>query len=134
MLNFIKVRLQLLRNCRKTYTNYQYSMVGIFMHKIRYLSGSFGSHKKEYSDISDTIKRVSGDLGVLKKGRRDSMNIVNIIHIGDEVYRMDELPEEKQREIGRLLNKQALEAIGYKMNEVSVKEEINDRNKKDNDQ
>ena len=45
---------------------------------------------------------------------------------------MDELPEEKQREIRRLLNKQALEAIGYKMNEVSVKEEINDRTKKDN--
>lgn len=60
------------------------------------------------------------------------MNIVNIIHVGNEVYRMDELPEEKQREIWRLLNKQALEAIGYKMNEVSVKEEINDRTKKDN--
>lgn len=60
------------------------------------------------------------------------MNIVNIIHVGDEVYRMDELPDEKQREIWRLLNKQALEAIGYKMNEVSVKEEINDRTKKDN--
>ena len=63
---------------------------------------------------------------------REPMNIVNIIHVGNEVYRMDELPEEKQREIWRLLNKQALEAIGYKMNEVSVKEEINDRTKKDN--
>lgn len=62
------------------------------------------------------------------------MNIVNIIHIGDKTFCMDELPEEMQREIGRLLNKQALEAIGYKMNEVSVKEEINDRTKKDNDQ
>ena len=61
------------------------------------------------------------------------MNIVNIIHIGDQTYRMDKLPEEKQHEIGRLMNKQALEAIGYKMSKVSVKEEINERTKKDND-
>lgn len=61
------------------------------------------------------------------------MNIINIIHIGDRTYQMDELPEEKQREIGRLMNKQALEAIGYKMNQASVKEEINERTKKDND-
>ena len=27
------------------------------------------------------------------------MNIINIIHIGDETYRMDELPEEKQKEM-----------------------------------
>lgn len=46
---------------------------------------------------------------------------------------MDELTGEKQREIGRLLNKQELETIGYKMNQPSVREEINDRTKKDND-
>lgn len=61
------------------------------------------------------------------------MNIINIIHIGDQTYRMDELPEETQIKIWRKLNQQALEAIGYKMNQASVKEEINDRNKKDND-
>ena len=61
------------------------------------------------------------------------MNIVNIIHIGEQVYRMDELPKDKQSEIWQKLNQQALEAIGYKMNETSVKEEINERVKKDND-
>ena len=61
------------------------------------------------------------------------MNIVNIIHIGEQTYRIDELPEEKRIEIGKKMNQQALEAIGYKMNQASVKEEINDRNKKDND-
>ena len=40
------------------------------------------------------------------------MNIVNIIHIGDQTYRMDELSEEKRIEIGKKLNQQALEAIG----------------------
>ena len=44
------------------------------------------------------------------------MNIVNIIHIGDQTYRMDELPEEKQNEIRIKLNQQALEGIGYKLN------------------
>lgn len=45
------------------------------------------------------------------------MNIVNIIHIGDQAYRMDELPEEKQNEIRIKLNQQALEGIGYKLTE-----------------
>lgn len=45
------------------------------------------------------------------------MNIVNIIHIGDKSYNMDELPEEIQKEIGWRLNKQAMEAIGYRMRE-----------------
>jgi hypothetical protein len=48
------------------------------------------------------------------------MNIVNIIHIADTEYRMDELPKEKQNEIRRMLNQQALESIGYKRNQVSV--------------
>lgn len=47
------------------------------------------------------------------------MNIVNIIHINGEEYRMDELPKEKQKEIWRKLNQQALEAIGYKMDQAS---------------
>ena len=42
------------------------------------------------------------------------MNIVNIIHINGQSYRMDELPKEKQSEIWSKLNQQALEAIGYK--------------------
>lgn len=42
------------------------------------------------------------------------MNIVNIVHIGNETYRMDELPNEKQNEIWQKLNQQALEAIGYR--------------------
>ena len=58
------------------------------------------------------------------------MNIVNIIHIGDKTYCMDELPEEKQREIGRLLNKQALEAIGYKMQLDSAKQELEELKEK----
>lgn len=48
------------------------------------------------------------------------MNIVNIIHIGDEEYLMDELPREKQIEIWRKLNQQALEAIGYKIQQASA--------------
>lgn len=42
------------------------------------------------------------------------MNIVNIIHIGDKAYRMDELPKERQKEIWQRLNEQALKAIGYR--------------------
>ena len=42
------------------------------------------------------------------------MNIVNIIHIGDQAFRMDDLSKEKQKEIQLKLNQQALEAIGYK--------------------
>lgn len=60
------------------------------------------------------------------------MNIINIIHIGDETYRMDELPEEKRIKIGEKLNQQALEAIGYKMNQDSAKEDIKGGTKKDN--
>lgn len=48
------------------------------------------------------------------------MNIVNIIHIGDQTYRMDDLPKEKQKEIGKLLNQQALEQIGYKRQQVTA--------------
>ena len=58
------------------------------------------------------------------------MNIVNIVHIGDKSYRMDELPEEKQREIWRLLNKQALEGIGYKIQQDSAKQEIEELKEK----
>ena len=52
--------------------------------------------------------------------RRDSMNIINIIHIGEETYRMDELPEERRREIWQKLNQQALEAVGYRKVEATA--------------
>lgn len=58
------------------------------------------------------------------------MNIVNIIYIGDQTYRMDELSEEKQREIGILLNKQALEAIEYKIQQDSAKQELEELKEK----
>lgn len=58
------------------------------------------------------------------------MNIVNIIHIGEQTYRMDELPEEKKREIGILLNKQALEAIEYKIQQDSAKQELEELKEK----
>lgn len=48
------------------------------------------------------------------------MNIVNIIHIGEKAYRMDELTEKEQREIWQKLNQQALECIGYKMQQASM--------------
>lgn len=45
------------------------------------------------------------------------MNITNIVHIQGEVYRMDDLPKEQQKEIWIKLNQQALEAIGYRKTE-----------------
>lgn len=48
------------------------------------------------------------------------MKIINIIHIANEEYRMEELSKEKQIEIWKKLNQQALEAIGYKINQASV--------------
>lgn len=56
---------------------------------------------------------------IKKKGDK-SVNIVNIIHIGDETYRFDELPKEMQSEIQQRLNMQALESIGYKMQKAST--------------
>lgn len=48
------------------------------------------------------------------------MNIINIIHIGEETYRMDELPEERRKEIWQKLNQQALEAVGYRKAEATA--------------
>lgn len=45
------------------------------------------------------------------------MNIVNLIHIGEEVYNMDDLPEEKRLEIGMQLTERSLVGIGYKKNQ-----------------
>lgn len=42
------------------------------------------------------------------------MNIVNIIHIGDEVKNWDDMSPEEQREVATKLNTQALTAIGYR--------------------
>lgn len=52
------------------------------------------------------------------------MNIVNLIHIGDEVKNLDTMSQEERKEIARALNRQALEAIGYrKVDSVKSKEE-----------
>lgn len=48
------------------------------------------------------------------------MNIVNIIHIGDKAYRIDELPKDRQKEIWKSLNWQALKAVGYKKAEATA--------------
>lgn len=48
------------------------------------------------------------------------MNIVNIIHIDDKAYRVDDLPKEEQSKIWQRLNRQALEAIGYKLQQASA--------------
>lgn len=48
------------------------------------------------------------------------MNIVNLVHIGNEVYRIDELPKEKQAEIWQRLNQQALEGIGYRKRQATA--------------
>lgn len=45
---------------------------------------------------------------------KKELTIVNYIHIGNEVFNMEELPEERRKEIGRQLNHQALRAIGLK--------------------
>ena len=42
------------------------------------------------------------------------MNIVNLIHIGDEVKNLDTMGQEEKRKIALELNRQALEAIGYR--------------------
>ena len=42
------------------------------------------------------------------------MTIVNLIHIGDEVKNFNSLSQEARTEIAQALNKQALEALGYK--------------------
>lgn len=41
------------------------------------------------------------------------MNIVNLIHIGDEVRNMDDLTPEEKEEIALKLNIQALTPLGY---------------------
>ena len=42
------------------------------------------------------------------------MNIVNLIHIGDEVKNLDTMSQEEKQKIALALNRQALEAIGYR--------------------
>ena len=43
------------------------------------------------------------------------MNIVNLIHIGDEVFDFEELSAEKKVEVAQKLNEQAFEAIGCRI-------------------
>lgn len=42
------------------------------------------------------------------------MKIVNLIHIGDEIFNFDEMSQEDKNRIAEHLNKQALEPLGYK--------------------
>lgn len=46
--------------------------------------------------------------------------IINYIHIGDKVYNFADLSSEEKARIGFLLNKQALEHIGYRMSEKTA--------------
>lgn len=48
------------------------------------------------------------------------MNIVNLIHIGDEVFNLDDMSQEEKAKIAAQLNKQALESLGYKMREKTA--------------
>ena len=43
------------------------------------------------------------------------MNIVNLIHIGDQVYNFDDLDSEKKKEVADKLNEQAFEGLGCKI-------------------
>lgn len=42
------------------------------------------------------------------------MNIVNLIHIGDEVKNWEDLSTEEKRRIATALNRQALMNVGYR--------------------
>lgn len=48
------------------------------------------------------------------------MTIINRIQIGDSIYDIDSFSAEEKEEIGLQLNKQALEAVGYKLVEKPV--------------
>lgn len=41
--------------------------------------------------------------------------ITNLIEIGEETFNMDDLPKERQMEIAKQLNRNALFAIGYRL-------------------
>lgn len=43
------------------------------------------------------------------------MNIVNLIHIGEEVLNFKDLSAEQKEEIAKKLNEQAFEAIGCRI-------------------
>ena len=43
------------------------------------------------------------------------VNIVNLIHIGDQVYNFDDLDSEKKKEVADKLNEQAFEGLGCKI-------------------
>ncbi len=45
------------------------------------------------------------------------MNIVNLIHIGDEVKNFDSMNPEERQEIAIVLNAQALSTLGYRRTE-----------------
>ena len=43
------------------------------------------------------------------------VNIVNLIHIGDQVYNFDDLDSEKKKEVADKLNEQVFEGLGCKI-------------------
>ncbi len=53
---------------------------------------------------------------------KKEMKIVNLIHIGDEVRNLDAMTPEERQEIAMALNRQALEAVGYR--EVKGKDTV----------
>lgn len=48
------------------------------------------------------------------------MNIVNLLHIGDEVKNFDDMSEEERREFARALNAQALRNLGYQQKDETA--------------
>ena len=51
------------------------------------------------------------------------MNIVNLIHIGDEVLNIKDLSPEERKRIALQLSIQALEPLGYVLETSSAEEE-----------
>lgn len=49
------------------------------------------------------------------------MKIINLIHIGDEVKKMDELTPEEKNQITKTLNAQALKPLGYTVSSAKDK-------------
>jgi len=57
----------------------------------------------------------------LQKGESgDFMNIVNLIHIGDEVKNLDHMSETEKQDVACRLNAQALRHVGYRPKEKTA--------------
>lgn len=51
---------------------------------------------------------------MLKRSGRESMNLVNLIYIGDEVKNLDDMSREEREKAAEELNGQALRRLGYR--------------------